>query len=135
LAGLPPALWFQPQHTQGPAGAPLGLFLFLHCPGRGHRARSRFTHCHDCQCPLSLILGSYNVLTVLLIFAASSSGGVPGRASSPGSVFFSALGSLSLNPSLNPFSPLPVFLSLCCSLRCLSDHSVSSTAYCPLPDP
>lgn len=32
------------------------------------------------------------------------------------------------------FSPLPVFLSLCCSLRCCLDHFISGTGYCPFQD-
>lgn len=81
-----------------PAGPQCGWFFSLHCSCSGLYAQSHFTHLHDCHCPLSLILGSHNVFTVLLIFPGSGSGGVPKCVSRPGSVFFSAHSSLSQNP-------------------------------------
>lgn len=83
------------------------------------------------HCPLSLILGSHNVFTVLLIFPGSGSGGVPKRVSRPGSVFF-LLTAVCLKTPF--FQPLHVLLSLHCSLRCLLDHFISGTGYCPFHD-
>lgn len=71
-----------------PAGPQHGWVFSLQCSCSGLYAQSRFTHLHDCHCPLSLILGSHNVFTVLLIFPGSDSGGVPKCVSRPGSVFF-----------------------------------------------
>lgn len=103
----------------------------LCCLCRGLYAQSCFTHLHDCHCPLSLILRSHNVFTVLLIFPGSGSGGVPRFISRP-----SAVGFLCSQQSVSKplFPPLPVFLSLCCSLRCCSDHSISGTGYCSFQD-
>lgn len=44
---------------------------------------------------------------------------------------FSARSSQSQNPF---FLALPVFLTLRCSLRCLLDHFISGTGYCPFED-
>lgn len=58
----------------------------LCCLCGGLYAQSCFTHLHDCHCPLSLILRSHNVFTVLLIFPGS--GAVPKFVSRPSSMFF-----------------------------------------------
>lgn len=63
-----------------------GFFPVHSCSGL--YAQSCFTHLHDCQCPLSLILRSHNVFTVLLIFPGSGSGAVPKFISRPSSVVF-----------------------------------------------
>lgn len=76
-----------------------GFFPVHSCSGL--YAQSCFTHLHDCQCPLSLILRSHNVFTVLLIFPGweGATALVRCQNSSPGPVlwFFSAHSSLSQN--------------------------------------
>lgn len=87
----PPALWFSflvPRTRRALQDLSLGGFFSLHCSCGGLYAQSRFTHLHDCHCPLSLILGSHNVFTVLLIFPGSGSGGVLKCVSRPSSVVF-----------------------------------------------
>lgn len=112
--------------TESPAG-PQRVFFFLRCSCDGLYAQSRFTHLHDCHCSLSLILGSHNLFTVLLIFSAS--GGVPKSVSRPGSVFF-LLTAVCLKTLF--FLPLPVFLSLRYSLRCLLDHFIGGHRLLPV---
>lgn len=58
-----------------PCWSSLRVAFPLHCSCGGLPAQNRFTHLHDCHCPFSLILGSHNVFTVLLIFPGP--GGVP----------------------------------------------------------
>lgn len=104
-----------------PCWSSLRVAFSLHCSCGGLPAQNRFTHLHDCHCPLSLILGSYNVFTVLLIFPGPDSGGVPECIARPGSVWLFC-SQQSVSKPL--FSPLPVFLSLRCSPQCLSDHFI-----------
>lgn len=73
----------------------------LHCSRGGLPAQNRFTHLHDCHCPLSLILGSHNVFTVLLIFPGP--GGLPECITSPALCGISARSSLSQSPFFPPF--------------------------------
>lgn len=74
----------------------------LHCSHSGLPAQNRFTHLHDCHCPLSVILGSHNVFTVLLIFPGPGSGGVPECITSPALCGVSAPSSLSQSPFFPP---------------------------------
>lgn len=92
----------------------------LHCSCDGLPAQNRFTHLHDCHCPFSLILGSHNVFTVLLIFPGPGSGVVPECITRPGSVWLFCSQQSVSKPLF--FPSFPVFLSLLCSLQCLSDH-------------
>ena len=97
---------------EGPAEPQCGWFISLHCSCSGLCAQSRFTHLHDCHCPLSPILGSHNVFTVLLIFPGSGSGGVPKFVSVPGSVGFFLLPAFSLKTLFFPLSCVSVTLLL-----------------------
>lgn len=86
-----------------PCWSSLRVAFSLHCSCGGLPAQNRFTHLHDCHCPLSLILGSYNVFTVLLIFPGPGSGGVPECITRPGSVWLFCSQQSVSKPLFSPF--------------------------------
>lgn len=130
-AVTPQLAGFHSQHLgRGvPCWSSLRVAFSLHCSCGGLPAQNRFTHLHDCHCPFSLILGSHNVLTVLLIFPGPGCGGVPECITRPGSVWLFCSQQFVSKPS---FSPLPVFLSS--AALCSASQTTSLEWHRLLPD-